>query len=223
MLVKKEWVDQHLEQDLTSVFNRAKKVWAPRFRGSFMLPRRDTGAKEQDSGAHEQKSQKMIDFEEKILKSDTSADIESVLESSDEDIGSIEIENMKNRNKSSLDVPSSSSDEPLMHNDVPSPEYCGLDDVDGTDILVLGETPLPKMYVPGRIIHIYSDNGAYKATFVPRSFKAIRRISLAGNMLTDHTARAYYESLLEVKSVGEASASGVVFPRWASYEESSAW
>lgn len=188
-----------------------------------MLPRRDARAKDPEIGAHEQQSKRMIDFEEKILKTENYADMESLLENSDEDVGSLEIEDMKNRTKSFPDVQSSNSDELFMDNDVSSPEYCGLDDADGTDILVLGETPLPKMYVPGRIIHIYSDNGAYKATFVPRNFKALRRISLAGNMLTDHTARAYYESLLEVKNVSEASASGVVFPRWASYEESSAW
>lgn len=188
-----------------------------------MLPRRDVKAKGLEIGAQEQKSRRIIDFEEKILKTENYADIESLLENSDEDITSLDIEDMKHCKKSFPDVLSSNSDELFMRNDISSPEHCGLDDADDIDILVLGETPLPNMYVPGRIIHIYSDNGAYKATFVPRNFKALRRISLAGNMLTDHTARAYYESLLEVKNVSEASASGVIFPRWASYEERSAW
>jgi hypothetical protein len=228
MLVKKEWVDQHFEQDLTSVFNRARKVWAPRFRGSFMLPRRDAKAnvKEGDN-AHQQNSQQMIDFEEKMFKTDTYADIESLLESSDEDVDCLEV-NDKKHNKSLPNVPLSSCDDMFdrMLDVPPSTEnndVNDLDAVDGADLLVLRETPLPRMYVPGCIVHIYSDNGAYKATFVPRSFKAIRCISLAGNMLTDHTARAYYEALLEVKSVREASARGMGFPKWASYEESSAW
>ena len=35
----------------------------------------------------------------------------------------------------------------------------------------LAETPLPRMYIPGDIYHIYMHNGTYKASKVPRRFK----------------------------------------------------
>jgi len=239
MLVKQTWVDQHFEHDLTSVFDRARKVWAPRFRGSFMLPRRDTNLKESDQ-RYQQKSGKIMDFEEKFLRTESSAD-ETLLESSDEEIEDriheqiCPINNKKGTADSSKKLSSHltpADSEMKSSNASCSEQYeptstldnvTPLDGVDVSDLLVLNETPLPRMYVPGRIVHIYSESGAYKATFVPRSFKAIRRISLAGNMLTDHTAKAYYEALLEVKSVREACEKGMQCPKWASYEDSSSW
>eukprot|EP00804_Cyclotella_cryptica_P019976 CCRYP_007888-RA/>CCRYP_007888-RA protein AED:0.10 eAED:0.10 QI:1726/0.75/0.77/1/0.87/0.77/9/2621/956 len=69
---------------------------------------------------------------------------------------------------------------------------------------VLEEFPLPRMFIPGKIVHIYTNCGGYKAAYVPRKFKSLRRISMAGNCLTDHMSKSYYESLLEVKSIRSA-------------------
>lgn len=87
---------------------------------------------------------------------------------------------------------------------------------DGPGAVVLEEMPLPRMFVPGRIVHVYSHRGIFKAAYVPRAFRELRRISLAGNMLTDHTAKSYYESLLEVKSVRKAEEDP---PRWTAFDE----
>jgi hypothetical protein len=55
--------------------------------------------------------------------------------------------------------------------------------------VVVEEMPLPKMFVPGRIVHIYSHRGVYRAAYVPRRFRELRRITMAGNMLSDHKVR----------------------------------
>ncbi len=81
---------------------------------------------------------------------------------------------------------------------------------------ILEEMPLPRMFVPGRIVHIYTHRGGYKAAFVPRKFRQLRRISLAGNMLSDHMASAYYASLLEVKAIRSAK---VDLPSWVGFAE----
>eukprot|EP00816_Leptocylindrus_hargravesii_P009631 CAMPEP_0196801978 /NCGR_PEP_ID=MMETSP1362-20130617/1728_1 /TAXON_ID=163516 /ORGANISM="Leptocylindrus danicus, Strain CCMP1856" /LENGTH=812 /DNA_ID=CAMNT_0042173173 /DNA_START=702 /DNA_END=3137 /DNA_ORIENTATION=- len=96
-------------------------------------------------------------------------------------------------------------DEPPM----PSSE----EDKDGADggSVIVDEMPLPRMYLPGRIAHIYTHRGGYKIAFVPRSFKELRRISLAGNMLTDHMSKSYYEALLETQSIRRAK---LQLPRW---------
>jgi hypothetical protein len=55
--------------------------------------------------------------------------------------------------------------------------------------VVVEEMPLPKMFVPGRIVHVYSHRGVYRAAYVPRRFRELRRITMAGNMLSDHKVR----------------------------------
>jgi len=82
--------------------------------------------------------------------------------------------------------------------------------------VVVEETPLPRMYVPGRVVHIYSNRGVYKAAYVPRTFRELRKISLAGNMLSDHTTKCYYESLLEVKTSRMAPERP---PKWSAFDE----
>ena len=91
-------------------------------------------------------------------------------------------------------------------------------DDDAAPAVMLEETPLPRMFIPGKIVHIYTHRGAYKATKVPRKFRELRHISLAGNMLSDHLARQYYEALLEVKSVRRAKAP---LPEWTGFGEES--
>jgi len=86
--------------------------------------------------------------------------------------------------------------------------------------VVLEETPLPRMFIPGKIIHIYSHRGVYKAAYVPRTFREIRRISMAGNMLSDHRANAYYEALLEVRSARIAEENP---PEWTAFDEDDTW
>lgn len=86
--------------------------------------------------------------------------------------------------------------------------------------VVLEETPLPRMFVPGSIIHIYSHRGVYKCSQVPRTFRELRRISLAGNMLSNHTAKSYYEGLLEIQT---ARAAPERPPRWTAFDEDDTW
>jgi FYVE zinc finger len=90
------------------------------------------------------------------------------------------------------------------------------DNDDGPGAVVLDELPLPRMFIPGKIVHIYSHRGVYKATYVPRDFRELRRLSLAGNMLSDHTTQSYYEALLEVRSVRNAEE---LPPKWTAFDE----
>ena len=89
-------------------------------------------------------------------------------------------------------------------------------DDDSPEVVVLAETPLPRLYVPGKIVHIYSHRGVYRAVYVPRSFRELRQISMAGNLLTDHKCKSYYEALLEVRTVRAAPEDP---PRWTSFDE----
>ena len=77
--------------------------------------------------------------------------------------------------------------------------------------VMLPEVPLPRMFIPGDIYHIYKHNGTYKACKVPRKYKELRRISLSPNMVSDHSCKSYYEALLEVRSVRGAKSPA---PNW---------
>jgi hypothetical protein len=91
---------------------------------------------------------------------------------------------------------------------------------EGPSTVVLEETPLPRMFVPGKVVHIYAHRGVYKTAYVPRTFRELRRISLAGNMLTNHTAKSYYEGLLEVQTARVAPEGA---PRWTAFDEDDTW
>ena len=95
-----------------------------------------------------------------------------------------------------------------------------LEEADGPEAVMLEEAPLPRMFLPGKIVHIYTHRGGYKAAFVPRAFRELRRISMAGNMLSDHTTKAYYEALLEVQTV-RCAPEGL--PRWTAFDEDDTW
>jgi len=92
----------------------------------------------------------------------------------------------------------------------------GIDDENDPAAVVLDESPLPRMYLPGKVIHIYSHRGVYKAAYVPRTFMELRKISLAGNMLSNHTTKSYFEGLLEVQTVRVANESP---PVWTAFDE----
>lgn len=95
-----------------------------------------------------------------------------------------------------------------------------VDEDDDQEAVMLEESPLPRMFVPGKIVHIYSQRGVYKAVYVPRDFRELRRVSLAGNMLSDHKCKSYYEALLEVRSVRRAKEAA---PRWTAFDEDDTW
>lgn len=106
-----------------------------------------------------------------------------------------------------------------MHGGEGSPDVKRDSSVDASEDngpVVLEESPLPRMYIPGKIIHIYSHRGVYKAAYVPRTFRELRRISLAGNMLSNHTAKSYFEGLLEVQTARVAPESP---PNWTAFDE----
>ena len=88
--------------------------------------------------------------------------------------------------------------------------------MDSSPAVLLDEIPLPRMFIPGKIVHIYTHRGGYKATFVPRAFRELRRISLAGNMINDHTSKWYYEALLEYRSIRNADGE---LPEWTGFRE----
>ena len=63
---------------------------------------------------------------------------------------------------------------------------------------------VPELFVPGRIVHVYSSQGLYHAAFVERDSPFLSEIALTGNMIKDHAMQAYFDALCEVQDVRRA-------------------
>ena len=57
---------------------------------------------------------------------------------------------------------------------------------------------IPSLWLPGRVLHIYSHLGQYRLAKVPRSLPTLRKIEIQGNIFTDHVSQTIFDALLEV-------------------------
>ena len=112
----------------------------------------------------------------------------------------------------------SQASETLQVNEDENPPNVDCNEIPGT--VFLEEVPLPQMFIPGKIIHLYSHRGVFRAAFVPRAFRDLRRISLAGNMLSDHKTKSYFDALTEVANVRKAPENP---PQWTAFDEDDTW
>ncbi len=82
------------------------------------------------------------------------------------------------------------------------------------------EHNITDLFIPGRILHIYSHRSVYKARFVPRDMTTMRVLEAYGNCCTDHLSGNYFDALAEVLDVSAAQASGRLPPAWTPYNAS---
>lgn len=66
------------------------------------------------------------------------------------------------------------------------------------EVLLVSETAMPELWLPGRLLHLHSYRGVFRASYVPRNFPTLRRIELQGNMFADHRSGCIFDGLLEV-------------------------
>jgi hypothetical protein len=74
---------------------------------------------------------------------------------------------------------------------------------DGDDVPVVVEDQdrgewIPSLWLPGRVLHLYSHAGRYKAVKVSRALPTLRKIEIQGNIFTDHASETIFDALLEV-------------------------
>jgi len=89
---------------------------------------------------------------------------------------------------------------------------------DGDDAFVLVEAdPLLDLWLPGRVLHIYTHYGQCRASIVSRSYPSLRSIQVQANMFEDHRSRSIFDALLEARAVRRSKSNA---PRWASFSSS---
>jgi hypothetical protein len=81
--------------------------------------------------------------------------------------------------------------------------------------VIVEEDEIKDLYLPGKIYHIYSHRGQYKAVEVcGKSFDTLRRIEVQGNIFSDHDAMNIFNALLEVRAVRNSAS---LPPVWESF------
>jgi hypothetical protein len=94
-----------------------------------------------------------------------------------------------------------------------------------------GEAGLWPLWLPGRVLHLYSYRGVYVAAEVPAAFPTLRRIEVQGHIFANHRSADTFDALLEVRAVRAAAAiaaatgradveakrAGSHLPVWTSY------
>mmetsp|Transcript_4943 Transcript_4943/g.6803 ORF Transcript_4943/g.6803 Transcript_4943/m.6803 type:complete len:1165 (+) Transcript_4943:24-3518(+) len=76
----------------------------------------------------------------------------------------------------------------------------------GGEAALVQDLVLLDLWIPGKILHIYSHCGQYKACTVSRTFPDLRRIVLQSNMFDNHRGKNILDALLEVEAVRAAHA-----------------
>ena len=66
------------------------------------------------------------------------------------------------------------------------------------DGVVVPREAMPEVYVPGDVLHIYSERGLYYAAWVPFDFEDLSTIQPLPHMLKDHAASNVWDALREV-------------------------
>ena len=139
LIVFREQVFRHLEQDWSDVIARASSLWTPRWRDHNNNPSTDIKTSDESISMFEKTSQKDVNCE--------------------------------------------------------SPD---------SSLVLVDEDEIKDLWIPGKIIHIYSNRGQYKAVEVPRDFDTLRKIEVQGNIFSDHDGKNIFNALLEVRAVRNA-------------------
>ena len=80
---------------------------------------------------------------------------------------------------------------------------------------IIPEEHMPELWLPGRILHLYTYRGQYRISRVDRTYTSLRTIEVQGNMFSDHTSNDIFDALLEARAVYNAPAQP---PVWQAYD-----
>lgn len=72
---------------------------------------------------------------------------------------------------------------------------------EASNMVMVDEEKIPELWLPGRVLHLYSYRGQYRVQHVSREFPSLRRIEVQGHIFANHTSAAIFDALLEVRSL----------------------
>lgn len=192
LMVFRTQVFRHLQQDWYDVLNRAGGLWSPKWREIF---------------PNQNQIQNKSNLEEEYCEDN--ACLQTPRAGSSTDIYALD----PIRSVVYSDDEGEEGGHGALGDD--NDELGG--DMSSSSMVMVEEDKLPELWLPGRVLHIYSHRGQYKAAIVGRQYPALRRIEVQGNIFADHMGQAIFDGLLEVKAVCKALLSP---PPWVPYNAS---
>lgn len=196
LMVFREQMFQHLQQEWMDVLKRASSLWSPRWRIAAAPP----GAERLVSAA---RNSGATAAKVNSLKQRTAGASVSSSDHPQQNFGE------------QKPAGGSSGGESKTSNTAPA--YTSTTDVDADTAaaIMVEEEELAQLWLPGRVVHIYIHNGQCRAAEVSRDFPELRVIVLQGNIFEDHRSERMLNALLEVRAVRQAPRAA---PAWQSYD-----
>eukprot|EP00600_Ochromonadales_sp_CCMP1393_P006515 CAMPEP_0174954748 /NCGR_PEP_ID=MMETSP0004_2-20121128/599_1 /TAXON_ID=420556 /ORGANISM="Ochromonas sp., Strain CCMP1393" /LENGTH=1315 /DNA_ID=CAMNT_0016202601 /DNA_START=234 /DNA_END=4178 /DNA_ORIENTATION=- len=191
LMVFKDQMFLHLQQEWYDVLLRAASVWSPRWRSSSSTSSHTPASTTTSASATVAASARVVSPPRSVCKASASSSC-SPLEEDDNArdytstpfVGCTPID----AGEVGISDSSSSSSSPLKD----------------TAAVLVEDEPLTQLWLPGRIIHIYIYSGRCHAAEVSRTFPDLRSIVLQGNIFEDHRGERISNALLEVRAVRQA-------------------
>ncbi len=212
LMIFREQMFQHLQQEWVDVLRRASGLWTPRWRLVTTAPL-STAAN--------------IKATERLLSNARNAELSEPLRAAgaQKQVAPGLTPAQKVIDERTAHIPSW-DDEPAS-----SSAGSGSADINSTTgatkskadskveavAVMVEEEQLAQLWLPGRVMHIYIHNGQCFAAEVSRNFPELRTIVLQGNIFEDHRSERILNALLEVRAVRQAPRTA---PAWQSYHDS---
>ena len=201
LMVFRVQVFRHLQQDWYDVINRAGSIWSPKWRE---IHHEDGDGNSYRRGIEEEPpTESELSFEKVRVETPIRILSESPAE---------------NRKRNDKDKAAPTVRKALLvledEEEEKNAESGGTGGtcIDEDNVATGGNSPavlveedmIPDLWVPGRIMHIYSHRGQYKASMVPRDFPTLRKIEVQGHIFADHFGPTIFEALLEVHTAADS-------------------
>ena len=231
LMVFREEIFKHLKQDWDDVIDRSISLWSPRWRnphGGFEVNYRKSGTRKEHT-----KTNIAAQCENFTAMASAATNSDSNNNSNNNNSNNNNRDNNVNdyeKTQDSIkDISSSVFNSVLsalqrkqqngLSNNNSNDNVNSFDNEgEETSYDIVPDAELPSLWLPGRIIHIYSHKGQYKAAEVSREFVPLRRIEIQGGIFNDHRSKDIFDALLEVRAVRKARSEP---PLWTPYGASS--
>lgn len=200
LMVFREQMFQHLQQEWVDVLRRAAGLWTPRWRLAAAPPGQSAEkflSAACNSGA--------VGNAVQVKLMTMNAELDEV---SLDETGGV---------RSKAWEPSVGEEDDAATHGVDSAPVAAAAPPSVASSVMVEEERLAPLWLPGRVMHIYICNGQCFASEVSRDFPDLRSIVLQGNIFEDHRSERIQNALLEVRAVRQARTPA---PAWQGFDAS---
>ena len=163
LFIFRSQVFRHVQQDWNDVIHRAATLWSPRWREAHSIYPRNNNQRNNKSYQQQQLS----------YMSDNTTTIETNSSNSKKS-------KTNDNNTTTTTISNTSTPTKNDNNDDTTNNNNNVDDDDESKAWYVSDEAIADLWLPGRLIHIYSYHGQYHISEVDRNFPTLRRIEIQG-------------------------------------------